>query len=79
MENKDNQKKDCLPRVSNRRLTVSRYSFYLKPASPLCRNTASAPFIRLCGKWLQNTGFETGDKIQVISSKNLIVIKPEKE
>ena len=77
MENQINQKSDHLPKVSNRHLTVSSCYSELKSVSQFSRKSNNVPFIRLCGKWLRDIGFETGDKIQVTPSKNLIIIKLE--
>ena len=32
------------------------------------------PFIRLSGKWLKEQGFNVGDKLKYISSKNMIIL-----
>lgn len=32
------------------------------------------PFIRLSGNWLKNQGFNVGDKLKYISSKNMIIL-----
>ena len=32
------------------------------------------PFIRLSGKWLKEQGFNAGDKLKYISSKNMIIL-----
>lgn len=37
------------------------------------------PEIRLCGKWLQETGFKTGQVVIVRCEKNKIVITLEEE
>ncbi|MBA2612935.1 MAG: type I addiction module toxin, SymE family [Bacteroidetes bacterium] len=38
-----------------------------------------APEIRLCGKWLQNLGFNCSDNVKVITEKNRIVIRNSKK
>lgn len=32
------------------------------------------PFIRLSGNWLKDQGFNVGDKLKYISSKNMIIL-----
>lgn len=32
------------------------------------------PFIRLSGNWLKTQGFNVGDKLKYISSKNMIIL-----
>lgn len=32
------------------------------------------PFIRLSGNWLKGQGFNVGDKLKYISSKNMIIL-----
>ncbi len=32
------------------------------------------PFIRLSGNWLKEQGFNVGDKLKYISSKNMIIL-----
>lgn len=32
------------------------------------------PFIRLSGSWLKDQGFNVGDKLKYISSKNMIIL-----
>ncbi len=32
------------------------------------------PFIRISGNWLKDQGFNVGDKLKYISSKNMIIL-----
>ena len=34
----------------------------------------NTPFIRISGKWLNKQGFNIGDKLKYISSKNMIIL-----
>lgn len=55
--------------MTKRELTVSQ-TYY-----QTCTRLNFVPFIRLSGKWLGSLGFNTGDKIEVITSNNQIIIK----
>lgn len=35
------------------------------------------PEIKLCGKWLQNHGFEYGERVTIISMSKLLIIRTE--
>lgn len=57
------------PNPTERRLTV--YRKYLPRA---WYQYALMPEIRLCGKWLQEAGFECGDEVTVKCTKNKLEI-----
>ncbi|WP_409014323.1 SymE family type I addiction module toxin [Dyadobacter sp. CY326] len=39
-------------------------------------NSKFVPEIRLCGKWLENMGFGSGERIQVRLENDRIIIEP---
>ncbi len=62
------------------------------PKRPKARSLKIQPFIRisrwsrttvpeltLCGKWLEDFGFEAESRVLVFTYKNRLVIKPDKE
>lgn len=58
-----------------RRLTVSALR---REWGPLHRmRTAYVPSIRLNGQWLEQAGFEVGQKIRLAVEENAILIQPE--
>ncbi|ACT92609.1 SymE family type I addiction module toxin [Dyadobacter fermentans] len=65
------EKKSSIP--TERRLTV--YRKFL----PRVYQYAVMPEIRLCGKWLQEAGFECGDEVTVrcLGNKLEITLNPE--
>ena len=38
----------------------------------------SVPFIRLCGKWLEDAGFSVEDKVKITVKDNLLILEPVK-
>ncbi|WP_084694545.1 SymE family type I addiction module toxin [Chryseobacterium vrystaatense] len=54
----------------NRNLTVSRKSFLRS-----YYRHALFPEIKIAGKWVQECGFEVGDKVAVMVSKNQIILR----
>lgn len=69
MQNKE--KKGLKQNIDIRTLTVS--TLYYRP---ICCTTEYVPFIRLCGKWLRQAGFEPGEKVGVIVvNKTLVITK----
>lgn len=42
-------------------------------------STSIVPELILCGKWLEDLGFEKESRVVVHASKELIVIRPEEE
>ena len=42
-------------------------------------STSIVPELTLCGKWLEELGFEKESRVTVHTSKELIVIRPEEE
>ncbi len=61
--------------VSHRQLKV--YYKYFKRANSW--RPVIFPEIRLCGKWLQDIGFENGQTINVQQEKNKITITVERK
>ena len=68
---KEIQRKPYSPplRPYSRQLTVS----YLYDS-----NSVNVPFIRLCGKWLNDAGFSTKNKVKVTVKDNLLILEPVK-
>jgi hypothetical protein len=58
-----------LPRPYTRQLTIS----YLSQS-----NNVNVPFIRLCGKWLEDAGFSVDDKIKITVKDKLLVLEAVK-
>jgi len=42
-------------------------------------STSIVPEIKLCGKWLEQLGFEARSRVTIHASKELIVIRPQEE
>ena len=38
----------------------------------------SVPFIRLCGKWLEDAGFSVDNKVKITVKDNLLILEPVK-
>jgi toxic protein SymE len=55
--------------MKDRRLTVSYIHFDQK----------RVPYIRLSGPWLENLGFQSGQKVKVQEQRGRLVIQLEKE
>ena len=58
-------------------LKVEPYSRQLT-VSYLYQLNCAVPFIRLCGKWLEEAGFSIEDKVNVTVRDNLLMIEPAK-
>jgi len=58
-----------MPEIGKRTLKV--YTKYF----PRFDRYFASPEIRLCGKWLQNLGFNCGQDVDVLTEKNRIVIR----
>lgn len=43
------------------------------------QSTSIVPELILCGKWLEELGFEKESRVTVHTSKELIVIRPEEQ
>ena len=41
--------------------------------------TSIVPELKLSGKWLENLGFEKESRVEVHTSKGLIIIRPEEQ
>ena len=41
-------------------------------------SNAEIPFIRLTGKWLIEKGFNVGDKLELLESKNMLILTKKK-
>lgn len=64
---KENQNPD----VNHRQLKV-HYKYFHRVNT--WQRSVIFPEIRLCGKWLQDLGFEHGQTINVLQEKNKIII-----
>jgi len=59
---------------------------YVPPSKPYARQLtvsyqsgkSDVPFIRLCGKWLEDAGFSVDDKVKIIVKDNLLILEPVK-
>ncbi|WP_339834912.1 SymE family type I addiction module toxin [uncultured Flavobacterium sp.] len=47
-------------------------------ARPRWKRNYLKPKITICGNWLQNAGFEVGEKVEIEVYKNKIILKPLK-
>ncbi len=63
---------------TNKRNTPERPTARSLKVQPKHRgNTSIVPELILCGKWLEELGFEKESRVTVHTSKELIVIRPE--
>jgi toxic protein SymE len=65
-------KKVCDQSVNKRRLKVTSKFFSRNYSTPVI-----FPEIRLCGKWLQDIGFNCGEIVTVDQQENKIIISIE--
>ena len=40
-------------------------------------STSIVPELKLCGKWMEDLGFKKESRVEIYTSKGLIVIRPE--
>lgn len=67
-------KKESKQNKNIRTLTASN-RHYLSTYS----HVTHVPFIRLYGKWSKQAGFETGEKVNIIVTKKMVVITNERK
>lgn len=58
--------------MADRKLKI--YSKYRQ--SPSCYTSRIVPELRLCGQWLEQSGFKIGEQVQVTIKDQEIIIKP---
>lgn len=64
--------------MTHRHLTISTLH-EPRPSRYTSKPDRVVPFLRLRGQWLEELGFECGEKVRVVTKRGRLVIEPARE